>query len=273
MLIASGCAQKKQEVANKTASPQSADKTNSRQEPEKSPTTPRSRDGSKADSRLDVRLKKRGYGKGVAPGMIGQPTLPQLQLPLARPTSFHSLPPEWLADNQTRGMTLGTAHNTLLRTLKSTGLTDGATYYIDGGFVIATQLEQIDDAGKPLGGKFRFDLNAKPRGKIWQRLFLPQKGRWRMLLLIVTDADLHSNGKTLTREEAAALAKKGSKNGLPTLVAQRLLTPRHECTAFVYEFEQKDDKQPASQVTRSPITAETHLAGFIAKLKGKGPKR
>ena len=270
-MVASGCAKKKEETANKTPPPQTAEKSENKRESDKSP--PKPHPNSKGDSKLAVRLKKRGLKKGSAPGLIGQSPLRRLQLPLSRPSGFYSLPIEWLTDNKPNRNTLGATHEALLQALNSTGLTDGSTYHLDGGFAIATQLEQIDETGKPLAGKFRFDLNAKPRGKIWERLFLPKKGRWRMLLVIVSNVDLQTAGKTLTRDQAAALAKDGSKNGLPSLVARRSLTPQHECTAFVYEFEQKDDKQPATQIARSSISAETHLAALIAKLKADRPKR
>ena len=143
---------------------------------------------------------------------------------------------------------------------------DAAGYYqrslfgVPNGFAMVTQLERIDNDGVPAGsGRWQVAETSTVFSLVdyLKRLLYAEPGRYRLVVLIVSDTPFAANGGYLTAGEAADLASKGV-NTLPQNVADQRYSLRHNCTALIYEFRKVPDAPPEF-VAPSPLQGREHL--------------
>jgi len=164
----------------------------------------------------------------------------------------------------------------LSRALDSRGYVEKSYYAVPGGFAIGTRLEQIDDSGRPKTEPARWasspgPINPFSLGAYVRALFTAPKGRYRIIVFIVTATPFGSSGKTVSADEAQKWLSAGL-NKLPPSIGAQPYTPDVTTTALIYEFERVGDSTatPAHEVTQSSIPGQEHLvnAGIWAALGG-----
>jgi hypothetical protein len=157
------------------------------------------------------------------------------------------------------------------RALDAAGYYQRSLFAAPQGFAIVTQLERIDDSGTPANssrwqmgeGSATFSLVAYLR-----RLLYAEPGRYRLVVLVVSDVPFSTSGGYLTASEASDLAGRGA-NALPKELARQAYSARHQCTALIYEFRKMPNREPEF-VAPSPLPGRDHLvrANIWAALAG-----
>jgi hypothetical protein len=143
---------------------------------------------------------------------------------------------------------------------------DAAGYYqrslfgVPNGFAVVTQLERIDSDGVPAGsGRWQVSETSTVFSLVdyLKRLLYAEPGRYRLVVLIVSDVPFSATGGYLTAGEASDLASRGA-NALPQDIADQRYSSRHLCTALIYEFRKVPDGPPEF-VAPSPLQGQEHL--------------
>ena len=148
----------------------------------------------------------------------------------------------------------------LARALDAAGYHQRSLFAVPRGFAVVTQLERIDSAGVPAGsGRWQVSETSGAFSLVayLKRLLYAEPGRYRLVVLIVSDRPFSASGGYLTASEASDLASRGV-NALPQDVADERYSPRHLCTALIYEFRKVPDAPPEF-VAPSPLQGYDHL--------------
>lgn len=108
-----------------------------------------------------------------------------------------------------------------------------------GGFALITKMEQINEDASTLIGEYRWISDLKPPRSFTEylaSLIFERKGRFRIIVFIVTDQYFSSNGGQISKDEAVAWLMNGAAD-LPDKIGDEPFTSAHKCTALVYEYE------------------------------------
>ena len=170
--------------------------------------------------------------------------------------------------------TLGQVADRLEKAFDQCGYGEKGWYNVPEGFALASRLEQINPDG-----------TSKPENERWiakgctppihslkdyiRALFIAQKGRFRLLVFIVTSEPFKESEQGPTPEQAKQWTDAGA-TVLPAAIKKRPFTQEHYCTALIYEFIQKTTDQLAELVDPSLISGTEHLkrARLMAALEG-----
>jgi hypothetical protein len=129
----------------------------------------------------------------------------------------------------------------LNRALSACGYFQRSYLLVPDGFAIVTQLEQINDDGTPKPPPERWSAElpkVEPLSSAWFRaLFTAQRGRYRIIVFVITPTPFSQKNAEASRDEAAAWLKTGC-NTLPSTIAA--VERDFAITALVYEFVQPE---------------------------------
>jgi hypothetical protein len=163
------------------------------------------------------------------------------------------------------------ADHALRYILSGAGYLEVRYYAVPGGFALVTRIEQIEADGKPKEPG-RWDAAASFTGPFsiggyLRSLFKAPRGRYRILVFVLTPVPFSQSSREVSREDAEAWLDIGA-NALPREVAMRPFTWDYGCTVLIYEFEKTGAEQAAS-LLHPGLPVAVHLAG--ARLEGLMP--
>lgn len=136
-------------------------------------------------------------------------------------------------------------------------------YAVPKGFAIVSRLEQIEPDGTPVKLPGRWSVKITPPevfslASYIKVLFSANPGYFRVVVFIITSEPVVENAETqVSREDALKWLRKGA-NKLPPEYAQIPFNDNYDCTALIYEFEQKTRDQDA-QLILFGLPAQIHL--------------
>lgn len=165
--------------------------------------------------------------------------------------------------------TLADIDSLLSPALKKLGYTQLSYYYVPGGYVILTPVEQINQNGKALQGKERWqDYPAGGRFEgimdYLSSLVLPRPGYFRLFAFVVTNQFIEKNDGKVDGKIARSWLENGG-DWLPREIAE-IKIDGHHITSLLYEFEVPESTQKMSErCTNQLFKAEQHLkhAGIL----------
>lgn len=190
---------------------------------------------------------------------------PQFPWPPPVPTSFQTLPVGLVTAGQ--GDSLGSVFDRLRVALARIEGGAWSVYAIgEDGFAVVTKLEAIESDGspKPLPDRWltpaeRLPARIRGIGDYLRALFFAKPGRYRFVVLAVTDRPISGADSTITSAQAMRLLQ-GGTDILPQALRVRTLGPDGRCVALVYEFERTSEVSEARFISSSPISVTRHLA-------------
>ena len=198
--------------------------------------------------------------------------LPSFPWPPPRESAF-AVVPTTLLERAGAVSTYGDAAQRLTSALDRAGYAESTYYAVPSGFVLATRMEQINDDASSKQPPDRWSLNIEPPQNFslsWylRALFQAQKGRFRIIVFVVTDVSLTTTGERISRAEAEGWPRGGAKS-LPPHLADVDYSPNHRTTALIYEFQQTSSTEPVI-ADPSGHQGRHHLtmAGIIRELGG-----
>ena len=166
--------------------------------------------------------------------------------PPPNPSTESTLPEAMFAGVET----LGDMNTRLISALDALGYQDRRRKYfpVPHGFALVTEIEQIDDTGRPLSGASRWtdDIFVVDPPSIfgWLKALVTRAtGRFRVFALIVTSEDVNTEGAFDDREIALDWLNSGT-GALNRDRAACAFTASHRVTALVYEFEHSERQEP-----------------------------
>lgn len=185
--------------------------------------------------------------------------MPGFPWPPPKASAWDDIPRELLHDDS-RHSTFADAEIRLRLALGAAGYYQRSLFVVPGGFAIVTQFERIEADGTPANARrwqstdteSTFSLDA-----YFKQLLYAQPGRYRLVVLIVSDVPFSATGGYLTASDASDLASRGV-NVLPKALADEIFSINHRCTALIYEF-RKGAKKELEFVTPSPLLGRDHL--------------
>lgn len=143
------------------------------------------------------------------------------------------------------GRTLNDVADKLASNLSSIGMSDLTYYAYKDGFALVTEVEQIDETGTPLVGKYRFHTKIAPAAFSGPSLLSAfgrcVPGRYRMTVFLVTAEPTVAAGNRLSEADARELHRQGASK-LDKSIADTPVTKDVSCEVLFYEFEKKDNQ-------------------------------
>lgn len=149
----------------------------------------------------------------------------------------------------------------LLRALSNQNCKRTSYYDIDNGFVLITQLEQIDGNGKYLSCSTEIIKNDvfSPM-KYLKSLLTPQTGYYRFFVFIIKNTPLNFSDTEINLPLTQKLTREGATY-LPEAMGEKLFTSNHRVTALIYQFKKPEHSEaillkqtvPARHLTISGI--------------------
>ena len=140
----------------------------------------------------------------------------------------------------------------------------GAGEFVTDGFVLVTQLEQIDPDANPLPGSDRWVSQVIEASLFDLRNFLKalltaDKGYFRVLAFVVSTRPLEYSAKEASKEEATEWLT-GGTDRLQRDVASSPYTTQTELAVLVYEFQHDENHSVAVRRNPPSHSADTHLS-------------
>lgn len=139
------------------------------------------------------------------------------------------------------------------------------TYHsVPNGFALVSRIEQIRADGTPREEPARWSVSFVPPKIVSLRdyieaLFKAPRGRYRVIVFIVTDLAFAQQKKEPTRAEATEWLNSGTMT-LPQSIAARAYSAEYYTTALIYEFERGADGDDAAFLKiPSDLQGKTHL--------------
>lgn len=162
--------------------------------------------------------------------------------------------------------TVGQAMKMIAAALDRNGYFDKSFYKTrDGGVVLVTRLERIQDDGSPSPDDKRWagQDSSQDLRRMFYNAYFTEQGHYRVILFVL-GGSFGQSGRAPTREEAKDWLGKGI-TALPHEVAELPLGTAN-CTVLVYEFE--SNGSAATLVTDGALPAGLQLkrSGILASL-------
>jgi hypothetical protein len=197
-----------------------------------------------------------------------KPAIPEFPFPPPMPSTMTVVQRNLLVGD-VESPTLKNVGEALDAAFEQCGYGKRSYFAFPGGFAMASSLEQIDETGAPKATN-RWSLKVSPMRTFSLRaylhaLFNARPGHYRVIVFAVTDRAFGQSARVGAREASAWVGS--GANVLPDEIGDLTFTPRHQCSALVYEFRSLGQGE-AEFVDPSEITARTHLqrTGFLAAL-------
>lgn len=198
--------------------------------------------------------------------------LPSFPWPPPAASSQYRLPEALLG----KLATIGDISDRITSVLDDRGYSE-RSYYLagNGGIVLATRLERIDENGAPATGVERWRSGATGASDgiaaFLSNLFYADPGYYRVILFVVGGKPFRVGNRTPTEAEAFDWLESGP-SGLPVAVANRAFDTKEGCTVLVYEFVSEDRALEAKIVRPGRLPAKQHLeASGVLALLGSTP--
>lgn len=164
----------------------------------------------------------------------------------------------------------------LMSALDSNKYSRWSYYYIEGGFVLVTQLERIKSNGISYAESDRWnDQSTSGAGRPFSlkdyinALFHARPGYYRCIVFIVTSKNFTTSG-TLPDSFTADIWLDKGFNYLPVEVLESDLTQQHTVSAMIYEFKKPENGTKVTLVIPSSVSGNKHLINSgIAKFLPK----
>ncbi len=202
-----------------------------------------------------------------------EPAMPMFPWPPPRASASQVVPLQFFTDAGNADLKLGAVEQQIRDALDATGYFERSYFATPQGFAIVTRIERINDDGSlksvderwsdtpGLGGNF--DLSSYLRG-----LFTARVGRFRTIVFVITAAPFHQADAGVSRDEVENWLAEGF-NVLPASIAALPFTADYACTALIYEFESRENRQVANLIAPSRLLGRLHLerAGVWAALQ------
>ncbi|MDE3114686.1 MAG: hypothetical protein KGL26_03705 [Pseudomonadota bacterium] len=198
--------------------------------------------------------------------------LPEFPWPPPPPSDRMLLPHTGFARGLGAHPSLTDAAGHLTDALQQAGYSQYSFYGAPGGFALVARLERIrpDGTPEPEGQRFAPPSATAPfsLGTYLKQLFIAPEGYYRLIVFVVTDNVVVTQGTAPTAATAEAWLRNGADR-LPSAYATLPFTKAHEVDALIYEFH-KQGKGQATPLLPSPLDARAHLekAGLYARLVG-----
>jgi hypothetical protein len=217
--------------------------------------------GGVATSSFRVAVRR---GCETAVPSIDHGDMKQFPWPPPRPTFRYTLPAGLLI--QSEADTLESVFQRIQKALQRGGFDQWSAYAIgDDGFAVAARMETIGDDGIPLPGSKRWLL--RPPGQfsiaeILKALVTAERGRYRILVLLVTPRAVVFDAPALTPSVVTDLPSGGAGELSPQLKAVPV-PPERGAEALIFEFARGAADDPVHLVDQghSPLSALQHLVG------------
>lgn len=170
-------------------------------------------------------------------------SIPRFPWPPPEASAFANIPEDRLLKPNGKTFFKDVADK-LREAFEKAGYGEKSWYQVPDGFALVSRMEQIYPNGRPMEEEVRWTPNVDnppifSLESYLKALFTAPKGRYRVIVFVVTDMNLIQSEKTVSPEEAMAWLKRGCME-FPPEIGHYPYTNRHYCKAFIYEFEQKD---------------------------------
>ncbi len=150
----------------------------------------------------------------------------------------------------------------LQRTLDHAGYYQRSYYQTPGGFALATQMEQFEEDGSI---KKRWRWAKYPVqddfDDVWtylKSLVMPNPGRFRVFVFVVTDQAYPSTEKMIAPEGMQSLATAGFSQ-IPSSYSKTEVTSSHYLEVLIYEFEAPQSTKRCGEKCPGYLDVQTHL--------------
>jgi hypothetical protein len=190
--------------------------------------------------------------------------IPQFPWPPPTPSAFARIPRSLLVKEKSQ-TTVGNVADRLENAFNQAGYGEKTWYSVPGpgGFALASRLEQFNPDGTSMDEPDRWSAQIKAPEifglkDVVRALFTPQKGRYRVIVFIVTNQPFSASDEAVTPKQAMKWYQGGAFN-LPDAIRKVDYTPRHFCEALIYEFDQLSRDNQAVFKAPSELQGETQL--------------
>lgn len=190
-----------------------------------------------------------------------EPSIPAFPWPPPRASARTTIPSSLLNSQGSQTQLYDVAAR-LQKAFNEAGYGELSWYSVEGGFAMVSRMEQFSTDGTPLPEPDRFSSEiAEPRtlGERLREVFSARQGRFRVVVFIVTSQPVRQDiRRRLSREEAIELLAEGADR-VPEEIGREVFSSAHQCTALIYEFEQRTPDHNAEFVHSSRLDANVHL--------------
>jgi HEAT repeat protein len=192
------------------------------------------------------------------PSMSLRSKVPELPWPPPAPTNHVVLRPRDMLGSDTDD--LKAVYDRLVNMLDSNGYSRHVVYGVPGGFALVTQVERIEENGKPIPEPHRWTgdkipLNSFSLAAYLDRLFRGEHGHFRLIVFVLTPRDFGDSGPPLSEVEARLWVGRGWQE-LPLEVGL-LKFKGQQCHVLVYRF--RKGGETSEMVDPDPLSVHTHL--------------
>lgn len=166
---------------------------------------------------------------------------------------------------------LGSVFDRIVSTLSHAGISNGewSAYAIgEDGFAIATRIEHIGDNGMPVQPRWNVNPGAGkgfPRtiGEFLHALLAADPGRYRVMLIVVTDRSLQSLKDPNLPATPESLKKliSGGEDRIPDKIRALEAGDSRRCVVLIYEFFRKSSSDQPEFVDPSALPGLDHVSG------------
>jgi hypothetical protein len=188
------------------------------------------------------------------------PAMPEFPWPPPGASAWVVIPDELIARRAQPRPSFGVVSDRLARALDAAGYSQRSFLSVPNGFAVVTQLERIGNDGTPTSARRWFTAGSVEIFSLEEylrRLLFAEVGRYRLVVLVITDVSISASGPFITAGQAAEMADKGFMD-LPPTVAQMEYSANHRSTALIYEFRKRRTGDPEF-VKPSPLPGRDHL--------------
>lgn len=198
--------------------------------------------------------------------------IPQFPWPPPKASAFVKIPNELVSGTGGKPFLRDVARR-LEQTFDAAGYVERSYHSIPNGFALVSRIEQILADGTPREEAARWSVsNVRPNVVSLRdyitALFTAPRGRYRIIVFIVTDLPVTQEKKEPTRAEATEWLTSGALI-LPPSIGGQPYSGDYYTTALIYEFERGAGDQSAALKIPSDLPGKTHLerAGIWSKLR------
>ncbi len=161
--------------------------------------------------------------------------------------------------NTEKYQALGDVDALLKKVLDHCGYDEHSYFYYPNGFVLVTQMEQINEDGssKDTPSRWSNTVDAE-EWSLWnylKALFTAHPSYYRVFAFVVTDQPIKIE-ESVNRNQ---FVTNTLINKLPKELKELPLTPDHSVTVLVYEFQRLSSQEGVSLNSRSKLTGKMHL--------------
>jgi hypothetical protein len=197
----------------------------------------------------------------VAPGPLPSPAnlMPEFPWPPPRASAWDVIPNEMIVGTSQAAPTFAVVRDRLTRALDSAGYFQRSFFSVPNGFAVVTQLERVGADGAPAGER-RWLVDSASVFSLegyLKKLLFAEPGRYRLVVLLVTDVSFSTSGDYITASDAREMVTRGV-NDLPQQKSEEVYSVNHRCTALIYEFRKGRSAEP-ELVLPSPDPGRVHL--------------